>query len=79
MTAGSCDGFEMYKLNGSYLLDKLSLLLHKQNLGLYRDNTFVVIKNVSGPKLDNLRRETLLSSLKLSLYKKTIERNRFFR
>ena len=79
MTAGSCDGVEMYKLNGSYLLDKLSLLLHKQNLGLYRANTFVVIKNVSGPKLDNLRRETLLSSLKLSLYKKTIERNRFFR
>ena len=79
MTTGSCDGVEMYKLNGSYLLDKLSLLLHKQNLGLCRDNTFVVIKNVSGPELDNLRRETLLSSLKLSLYKNTIERNRFFR
>ena len=56
---GSFDGAEVCELVGLYLLDKLSELLGKDNVGLYRDDGLAAIKNTSGPVLDKMRKNII--------------------
>ena len=63
VTMGSFDGAEICEIVGLYLLNKLSLLLHKKNVGLYRDDSLAVVDNANGPKLDKLRKK-IIPSLK---------------
>ena len=49
VTMGSFDGAEVCELVGLYLLDKLSELLGKDNVGLYRDDGLAAVKSTSGP------------------------------
>ena len=77
VTMGSFDGAEICEIVGLYLLDKLSVLLHKENVGLYRDDGLAVVDNANGPKLDKLRKKitTIFKAEGLSI---TIE-NKFDR
>ena len=49
---GSLDGAEVCEIVGLYLLDKVSVLLSKDNAGLYRHDELGVVNDVNGPKLD---------------------------
>ena len=57
-----------------YILDKLSVLLRKQNVGLCWDDGLDVVKNINGPKLGKLRRE-IIAIFKAEYLSITIETN----
>ena len=59
VTMGSFDGAEVCELVGLYLLDKLSELLGKDNVGLYRDDGLAAVKSTSGPVLDKTRKNII--------------------
>ena len=50
VTMGSFDGAEVCELIGLFLLDNLSEKHGKKNVGLYRDDDLVLLKNASGPQ-----------------------------
>ena len=55
-------------------LHKLSVLLEKQNVGLYRDGELVVVNNANGPKLDKLRTE-IIAIFKIKNFSITMKTN----
>ena len=59
VTMGSFDGAEVCELVGLYLLDKLSKLLRKDNVGLYRDDGLAAVKSTSGHVLDKMRKNII--------------------
>ena len=59
VTMESFDGVEVCELVGLYLLDKLSKLLGKDNVGLYRDDGLAAVKTTSGPVLDKMRKNII--------------------
>ena len=59
VTMGSFDGAEICEIVELYLLNKLSNLLGKENVGLYRDDGLAAINSFSGPVLDRTRKESL--------------------
>ena len=46
-------------LVGLYLLDKLSSLIGRKNVGLYRDDGLAAINSSSGPVLDKMRKDII--------------------
>ena len=48
------DGVEVCELVGNYLLDELSKLFEKKDIGLYRNNGLAVFKNKSGPESEKV-------------------------
>ena len=48
-----------YIYMGLYLLSKLSALVNKASIGLYRDDCLAVVSNISGPTLDRLRKRII--------------------
>ena len=59
VTMGSFDGAEICEIVELYLLNKLSNLLGKENVGLYRDDGLAAINSFNGPVLDRTRKESL--------------------
>ena len=59
VTMGSLDGAKVCEIVGLYLLDKVSVLLSKDNAGLYRDDGLGVVNDANGPKLDRLRKDII--------------------
>ena len=76
ITMRSFDGAEICELVSLYILDKLSSLIGRENVGLYKDDGLAAINSGSGPVLDKMRRNTtaLLKNEELSI---TIEINLF--
>ena len=56
---GSFEGAEICELVGLYLLDKLSSLIARKNIGLYRDDGIAAINSSSGPVLDKRRKNII--------------------
>ena len=59
VTMGSFDGAEICEIVGLYLLSRLSNLLGKENVGLYRDDGLAAINSCSGPVLDRTRKNII--------------------
>ena len=59
VTMGSYDGAEICELVGLYLLNKLTTIVEKGQIGLYRDDGLLVVHNANGPKLDRLRKDII--------------------
>ena len=59
VSMGSYDGAEVCELVGLYLLDKLSSLILRDQIGLYRDDGLAVVNQTSGHKLDRLRKDVI--------------------
>ena len=55
LTKGSHDGAEVCEFVGIYLLGKLSNIIDKENISLYRDDGLSVIENANRSKLDRWR------------------------
>ena len=56
---GSFDGAEICEIVGLYLLNKLSDLLGKENVGLYRNDGLAAINSCSGVILDRTRKSII--------------------
>ena len=56
-TMGSFDGAEVCELIGLFLLNNLSDKYSKNNVGLYRDDGLVLLRNASGPQLERTRKD----------------------
>ena len=59
VTMGSLDGAEVCQLVGVFLLDKLSQLVDKTSIGLYRDDGLGVLKSTSGRNADKFRKDII--------------------
>ena len=59
VTMGSYDGAEICELVGLYLLDKLSKILDKVDVGLYRDDDLAAVNNSNGLLMDKLRKKII--------------------
>ena len=76
VTMGSFDGAEICKLVGFYLIDNLSSLNERENVGLYRDDGPAAINSSSGPALDKMRKN-IIALFKNEALSITIETNLF--
>ena len=71
VTMGSFDGVEVCEL--ALILSQLSRIINI-DMGLYRDDGLIIIRNPNGPKLDNYRKK-ISNTLKLLGFKTTIHTN----
>ena len=56
---GSHDGAEVCELAGAFLLNNLSHIIDKSNVGLYRDDGLGAFKSHSGPETERKRKEII--------------------
>ena len=53
----SCfDGAEICELVGTYIQSKLTNIMNKEDIGLYRDDRFGIFKNISGPEIERKKK-----------------------
>ena len=64
ITMRSFDEAEICKIVGIYLLEKLSKLFLKENIGLYRDHGLATVNSRSGQVLDRMK-NNIISILKI--------------
>ena len=57
VTMGSFDGAEVCELIGLFLLNKISEKYGKNNVGLYRDDGLVLLRNANGPQSERTRKD----------------------
>ena len=56
VTMGVFDGAEVCEAVGNFLLYQLSKNCNKKDIGLYRDNEVAIFKNVSGSKVEKIKK-----------------------
>ena len=56
---GAFDSAQISDLIGIYILNKLSSLTNKEDIGLYRDDGLMVVRNTNGPTTDRLRKKLI--------------------
>ena len=59
---GNFNVAEIYELVGLYLPDKLSTLIGRENVELYRNDGLATINNSSGPVLDKMTNDIIALS-----------------
>ena len=67
-------GAEVCKLVGALILSQLSNIITNTDMGLYRDDGLIIIRNQNGPKLDSYRKK-ISNALKLQRFRITIHTN----
>ena len=53
---GAYDGAEVCELVGTFLLEKISEICNKYDIGLYRDDGLAVFRNKSGTHLEKKKK-----------------------
>ena len=61
---GSFSGAEVCELIGAFILSSLSFIIDKSDMGIYRDDGLVLIRNPNGPKVDRFRKK-ITNALKM--------------
>ena len=56
---GCYDGDEVCEIVGSYLLNLLCEIMDKEQVGLYRDDGLAVVKHLSGPQIEQKRKNII--------------------
>ena len=59
VTVGSYNGTEIFELVGIYILSRLSNIIDKNDCGLYRDDSLLVLRNVNRQKIDRIRKKVI--------------------
>ena len=54
---GAYDGAEVCELVGTFLLEKISEICNKSNVGLYRDDGLSIFGNKSGTQLEKMKKK----------------------
>ena len=67
VTMGSFDGAEVCELIGLFLFNILSEKYGKNNVGLYRDDGLVFLRNANGPQSERTRKDIIREFKKLGL------------
>ena len=57
LAMGAYDGAEVCELVGTFLLEKISEICNKCDIGLYRDDGLAVFRNKSGTHLEKIKKE----------------------
>ena len=57
LTMGSFDCAEVCELVGALILSQLSRIINNTNMGLYKVDGLIIIRNPNGPKLNNHRKK----------------------
>ena len=57
VTMGSYDGPENAEIVGLFILNKLSSKFGLENVGLYRDDGLALLRDVSGPRAERIRKD----------------------
>ena len=73
-TMDSYDGAQICELVGVYILTRLATIIKKSDCGLYRDNGFVIMRNVNGQQIDR-ERKNIIKILKYARFNIDIETN----
>ena len=60
---GSFDGAEIWELVGLYIQSNLENILPKTNVGLYRDDRLIILRNLNGQQM-NKKRKTIIKMFK---------------
>ena len=60
---GYYDRAEVCELVGSYLLKKVSNIVDKTDIGLYRDDGLAILQNLSGPQIQRKRKDIKMFKL----------------
>ena len=71
---GCFDGAEGCELVGTFILNKLNNAFQNNTFGLYRDDGLVVIKDLSGPEIEGLKKN-VVKTFKDCRLNTTIEAN----
>ena len=74
VTMGSFDGSETAEIVGLFILNKLSLKFGIECVGLYRDDGLALMKNVTGPRAERMKKD-LIKIFKTFNLKITAETN----
>ena len=53
------DGAEICELVGIYNLHQLKNVIRKESAGLYRDDGLGILRNLSGPEVDRIRKRII--------------------
>ena len=53
------DGAEVCELVGTFILNKLKNVFQNNTFGLYRDDGLAVIKGLSGPEIERLKKNVV--------------------
>ena len=56
---GCYDGAEVCKLVGSYTSQQLSQLFKHHSVGLYRDDGLAILKALSGPEIERVKKKVI--------------------
>ena len=56
VTTGSYDGAEIYKIVGLFILNQLSNIANKEDVGLYTDDSLMILRNVNSRDNDVIKR-----------------------
>ena len=56
---GCFDGTKVSEIFGTYILNKVSNEANKKQIGLYRDNSLGVLKNMTGSEMDRTRKNSV--------------------
>ena len=56
---GCFDGAEICELVGIYNLHQLKSVMRKENVGLYRDDGLGILRNLSGPEVERMRKRII--------------------
>ena len=59
VTMGSFDGAEICEIMGLYILCLLTELITKDDIGLYRDDGLLLLRNANGIKTEKTRKEII--------------------
>ena len=60
---GCYDGAEVCELAGCYILNQLSTVMRKELIGLYRDDSLGIMKNMPGPEIEWKRKQKYLKTV----------------
>ena len=52
-------GAEVHKLVGTYILNRLKDIFQHHSVGLYRDGDIVVVKGLSGPEIERMKKRVI--------------------
>ena len=56
---GCFDGYETYELVGIYNLHQLKNVIRKENAGLYQEDGLGILRNLSGPEVERIRKRII--------------------
>ena len=58
---GSYDGAETCELVGTHILSLLAKVIDHNHSGLYRDDGLILLRNTTGPKMDRIRKDVIMT------------------